>query len=136
VDPLTLAIFLIVGLSFVGIILLGLFYPGSGAEQVDWKQTRSPELEASNEIDDLAQMESAVNAKRRARGVAEISHRELKAEIEGLLAENEGPSDAALAAEDLRQMLEARNARRRARGEAEESLEEFERSLRSDGVEK
>ena len=134
-DPLTLAIFLIVGLSFVGIVLLGLFYPGSGAEQVDWKQTRSPELEAANEIDDLAQMESAVNAKRRARGVPEINHRELKNEIDGLIAGGDGASEAALAQEDLRQMLDARNARRLARGEPEQSLEDFERSLLGDGSE-
>ena len=131
-DPLTLAIFLIVGLSFAGIVLLGIFYPGSGADQVDWKQTRSAELEYANEADDLEQMESAVNAKRRARGVPEISHRELKSEIEGLLAGDESPAEAALAEEDLRQMMEARNARRRARGEAEQSLEEFEKSIQGE----
>jgi hypothetical protein len=72
-------------------------------------------------------MEAAVNAKRRARGAAEISHLELKAEIERELAGIH--EDEELEEEDLRQLLEARNARRRARGEAEQTLEEFERSL-------
>ena len=39
---------------FLGVIALGVFYPGSGADQVDWRPTRSAELEFQNEIDDLA----------------------------------------------------------------------------------
>ena len=45
---------------------LGRWYPGSGAEQVDWKPTRSPELEAELELDDVDQMIEAQNARRRA----------------------------------------------------------------------
>ena len=45
---------------------LGRWYPGSGAEQVDWKPTRSPELEAELELDDVDQMLEAQNARRRA----------------------------------------------------------------------
>ena len=43
----------------------GVFYPGSGAEVLDWNPTRSPELEAQNEIDDLEQMREAANRRRR-----------------------------------------------------------------------
>lgn len=110
-------------------MLIGILYPGSGADQLDWRPTRSAELEYTNEIDDLEQMEAAVNAKRRARGAAEISHVELKAEIERELAEIQ--NDPALEEEDLAQLLEARNSRRRARGKPEQTLEEFERSLRA-----
>jgi len=33
------------------LVLVGHFYPGSSADLVDWKPTRSPEVEAQNEID-------------------------------------------------------------------------------------
>jgi len=126
-DSFALIVIVVIVLIVTAVVLIGILYPGSGADQLDWRQTRSAELEYTNEIDDLEQMEAAVNAKRRARGAAEISHRELKAEIDRDLAG--GQEDDALEREDLEQLLEARNARRRARGEAEQTLEEFERSL-------
>jgi hypothetical protein len=127
VDPFALIVIVVIALIISAVVLIGILFPGSGADQLDWRQTRSAELEYTNEIDDLAQMEAAVNAKRRARGAAEISHLELKAEIERELAGIH--EDEELEEEDLRQLLEARNVRRRARGEAEQTLEEFERSL-------
>ena len=48
-------------------LALGKWYPGSGAEQVDWKPTRSPELEAELELDDVEQMLDAQNERRRRR---------------------------------------------------------------------
>jgi hypothetical protein len=67
----------------VGILLLvGHFYPGSSADLVDWRPTRSPEVEAQNEIDDLRQMLEAQNAMRRRRGVPEIDEGTLRAEVE------------------------------------------------------
>jgi hypothetical protein len=68
----------IFALLVIGVILLGVFYPGSGAEQLDWRPTRSPELEIQNEIDDLDQMREAVNRRRRARGQAELTDEELE----------------------------------------------------------
>ena len=43
-------------LMVLAVLALGQWYPGSGAEQLDWKPTRSPQVEAQNEIDDVAQM--------------------------------------------------------------------------------
>ena len=126
-DSFALIVIAVIVLLVTAVVLIGILYPGSGADQLDWRQTRSAELEYTNEIDDLEQMEAAVNAKRRARGAAEISHVELKAEIERELAGIHNDPD--LEEEDLAQLLEARNARRRARGQAEQTLEEFERSL-------
>ena len=63
------------------VILLGIFYPGTGAEQLKWRPTRSPELEAQNEIDDLSQMLEATNAKRRARGAADLDERQIHARL-------------------------------------------------------
>ena len=38
---------------------------------LDWRPTRSPEAEAQNEVDDIAQMLEASNALRRRRGAPE-----------------------------------------------------------------
>ena len=54
-----------------GILLLGLYSPRSGADVLDWRPTRSPEAEAQNEVDDMAQMLEASNALRRRRGAPE-----------------------------------------------------------------
>jgi len=81
VDPLTLAMTVLFAALVVGVLLLGVFAPGSGARQLDWRPTRSPELEAQNEVDDLDQMLEAVNARRRARGQDELSEDELHARV-------------------------------------------------------
>jgi hypothetical protein len=67
----------------VGVLLVvGHFYPGSSADLVDWKPTRSPEVEAQNEIDDIRQMLDAQNAIRRRRGAPDRTERELREEVE------------------------------------------------------
>jgi len=63
-------------------LLIGFFYPGSGADVLDWKPTRSPELEAENEIDDVAQMIAAQNEMRRRRGAPERTEAQVKAAVE------------------------------------------------------
>jgi hypothetical protein len=71
-------VLLIVGVLF----LIEHFYTGSNAELLDWKPTRSPEVEAQNEIDDVQQMLEAQNEMRRRRGAPERDERELRAEVE------------------------------------------------------
>ncbi len=67
----------------IGVLLLiGHFYQGSSAELVDWKPTRSPAVEAQNEIDDVRQMLEAQNEMRRRRGADEVDERKLRAEVE------------------------------------------------------
>lgn len=67
----------------VGVLLVvGHFYPGSSADLVDWKPTRSPELEAQNEIDDIQQMLDAQNEIRRRRGAPDRTEQELREEVE------------------------------------------------------
>jgi hypothetical protein len=78
-------IFLTLGMLalIIGVLLvIGHFYEGSSADLVDWQPTRSPEVEAQNEIDDLQQMLDAQNEMRRRRGAAEIDERALRAEVE------------------------------------------------------
>jgi hypothetical protein len=74
----------------LGLLALGRFYPGSGAEQLDWRPTRSVEVEVQNEIDDLDQMREAVNARRRARGQAELTEAELHERVAEDLRERRG----------------------------------------------
>lgn len=69
---------LLVTLGFLGFIVLVLVllaraYPGSGADLVDWKPTRSHEVEAQLEVDDVAQMLEAQNKYRRRRGEPDIT---------------------------------------------------------------
>ncbi len=65
----------------VAILLLGLYHPRTGAEILDWKPTRSPEAEAQNELDDVAQMIAAQNEMRRRRGAAEITEEEIEERV-------------------------------------------------------
>jgi hypothetical protein len=82
----------------VGVLLIvGHYYPGSSASLVDWTPTRSPEVEAQNEIDDIRQMMEAQNEIRRRRGVPEMTERELHesvAEDEQLRLRGRGPFEA------------------------------------------
>jgi hypothetical protein len=81
VDPFAAIMLGGVALLVVALLLLGRFYPGSGAQQLDWRPTRSPELEVQNEIDDMDQMREAVNRRRRARGEAELTEDDLRARV-------------------------------------------------------
>jgi hypothetical protein len=71
-------VLLLVGVLF----LIEHFYSGNNAELLDWKPTRSPEVEAQNEVDDVQQMLEAQNEMRRRRGAAERSEQELREEVE------------------------------------------------------
>ncbi len=78
-DPFALAIggFLLVIVLMV--LALGVWYPGSGADVLDW---HTPEYHAettgARDSDDLAQMLEGVNMKRRARGERELTLREVR----------------------------------------------------------
>jgi len=129
VDPLVITMVVLFGGLFIGVILLGIFYPGSGADQVDWRPTRSAEVEYENEIDDLAQMTEAVNRRRRARGEEEITENGLRAEVQADLAASAARREDALAEEDIEQMLELKNARRARKGLPPLSREELEQRV-------
>lgn len=65
----------------ITVLLLGAFSKRSPREFLDWKPTRSPEVEVQNELDDVDQMIAAQNAMRRRRGAAEISEPEIQARV-------------------------------------------------------
>ena len=68
--------------AIVIFLALGKWYPGSGAEQVDWRPTRSYEDEIRLELEDVDQMIEAQNERRRASGRREITEDEIRAEVE------------------------------------------------------
>jgi hypothetical protein len=71
----TLAFFVVL------VLLLGVFSKRSALDILDWKPTRSPEVEAQNELDDIAEMIDAQNELKRRRGAPEISAEEIEARV-------------------------------------------------------
>jgi len=70
--------FILLSLGMIGFIVLVLVllaraYPGSGADLVDWRPTRSYEDEARLETEDIQQMIEAQNEMRRRRGKPELT---------------------------------------------------------------
>jgi hypothetical protein len=130
VDPF--AVVLVVGfVVFVGVIvLLGVYYPGSGLEQVGLRTAREI-TETREELDalDLDQMLVAHNARRAARGESAVSAEDLEVTVMKDVAEQRHRRERYLADRELDELLEATNARRRQRGLPErtraEAREEF-----------
>jgi hypothetical protein len=71
-DFILLSLGLVVFIVLV-LVLLARAYPGSGADLVDWKPTRSYEDEARLEGEDIQQMIEAQNAMRRRRGKPDLT---------------------------------------------------------------
>ena len=91
----------------IGIFLaIGKWYPGSGAEQLDWKPTRSYEDEIRLELEDVDQMLEAQNERRRAKGRPEISEDSVRAEVE---AEERAQAERAAAFRERHGGTEPRN---------------------------
>ena len=65
----------------IAVVLLGLFSKRSARDYLDWKPTRSPEVELQNEIDDVEQMIAAQNELKRRRGAPEITEDEIEARV-------------------------------------------------------
>lgn len=65
-------------LIVVVLVVLGNAYPGSGADLVDWKPTRSFEDEARLELEDVQQMMEAQNEIRRRRGATDLTDADVR----------------------------------------------------------
>ena len=65
----------------IAVLLLGLFSQRSPRQFLDWKPTRSPEAQAQDELDDVAQMIAAQNQIKRRRGAPEISEEEIEERV-------------------------------------------------------
>lgn len=81
VDPFTVIFGGFLAFFVITVLLLGAFSKRSPREYLDWKPTRSAEVEAQNEIDDVAQMVEAQNEIRRRRGAPEISEEEIERRV-------------------------------------------------------
>jgi hypothetical protein len=81
VDAFTVVFGGLLAFFVVAVLLLGLFSQRSPREFLDWKPTRSPEAEAQDEVDDVAQMIEAQNELKRRRGAPEISEEEMEARV-------------------------------------------------------
>jgi hypothetical protein len=70
--------------ALVAVLLaIGRYYPGSGAEQLDWQPTRSYEDEVRLELEDIDQMLELQNERRRHTGRPELTEDQVRAEVEG-----------------------------------------------------
>ena len=68
--------------ALIGVLLwIGSRYPGTGAEQLDWKPTRSYEEQARLEMEDIDQMLEAQNERRRRSGRPELTEDEVRADV-------------------------------------------------------
>lgn len=78
------------GAFFLGFLLLlflifaaiGKYHPVSGSEVLDWKPTRSPEVEAELELEDIDQMLEAQNERRRASGRPERTEDDISNQVQ------------------------------------------------------
>ena len=124
-DPFAVIMLGMVGGLLVALILIGLYHPRSGAQAIDWRPTRSPEVEIQNEIDDLDEMLAAANERRRRRGLPELTEASLRDDVGRERAALSKRREDYLADLEVVQMLEAKNARRRAKGLPEITADEY-----------
>ena len=127
-DPFAAVLFGGLFVFVVAVWLLGRLYPGSGLEQVGLRSAREiSESREALEAEDLDQMLAARNARRRARGEAEVSAADMELRIAREHAEQVARSERYLADRDVQELLDLTNARRRARGLPERTRADYER---------
>jgi hypothetical protein len=127
VDPFAVIIFSAVAVIVVSVWLVGRYYPGSGLEQVGLRSAREiSETRESLEAEDLEQMIAAHNARRRARGEAEVTSADLELQVANDIHQQQRRRDQYLADRELDQLLEVTNARRRARGLPERTRQQVQ----------
>ncbi len=93
-DIIAITIILLIVLVAIMAGLARAFQAHSVRDLLDWKPTRSPEVEAQNEIDDVQQMIDAQNEYRRRRGAEEITEADVMrqaAEDQAVRAAGTGP---------------------------------------------
>jgi hypothetical protein len=130
VDPFVLAMLGFLVALILGILLLGKFYPGSGLDSLGMRSAREiTERREELEAEDLEQMLAAHNARRRARGEAEVSLEDVEMRVSRDLHEQRARREKYLEERELDELLEATNARRRARGLPERTREEVKREF-------
>lgn len=128
-DPFALIIVSLLGALVIWLLVLGRYYPGSGADVVDWRPTRSVDAEVELELRDVAEMLDAQNRRRRARGQEELTERGIEQRVADDRRELAARRDSYLADQDLEGLLVATNLRRRKRGRRDLTLEQLRAEL-------
>ena len=81
------------GILLLIFLAIGKWYPGSGAEVLDWQPTRSYEDEIRLEIEDIDEMLEASNERRRRTGRPELTEDQVRQEVEHDLMEQQERQD-------------------------------------------
>jgi len=132
VDPFNVIILGGTALLIIVLMLLGAYHPRSGADVLQWRPTRSPEVEAQNEVDDLDQMLEAANERRRARGKAERTLADVEQTVTEHRDEQRKRAESYEVDQDIEDLLKLKNERRARKGLPPLSRAEYEASLRPD----
>jgi HD-GYP domain-containing protein (c-di-GMP phosphodiesterase class II) len=114
----------------IALMLIGVFHPRSGADVLQWKPTRSPEVEAQNEIDDLDQMIEAANERRRAKGRPERTLEEVEQSVVDAQHAQRERHEQYLADQEIDELLALKNERRARRGLEPITREQYEADLK------
>src|SRR5437588_261776 len=136
-DPFAIVLLVGTAVLVICLMLLGKYYPGTGADVLDWKPTRSPELEAELEVNDLQQMLEAANERRRRRGQPERTLEQVEMQVATDLREatakhlereagKQGEQD------DVEPLLALKNRRRAKTGLEPLTLEQFVAELNAE----
>jgi hypothetical protein len=88
-----LAVMVALALLLLVFLAIGKWYPGSGADVLDWQPTRSYEDEIRLEIEDIDEMLEASNERRRRTGRPELTEDQVRLEVEEHLMEQERARD-------------------------------------------
>lgn len=74
-------------------LAIGKWYPGTGADVLDWQPTRSYEDEIRLEMEDIDEMLEASNERRRRTGRPELTEEQVRGEVERDLLEQQRRQD-------------------------------------------
>lgn len=129
-DPFAIVLLGALAALILWVWLLGKYYPGSGLEQLGLRSAREiTENREALDAEDLDQMLSAANARRRARGEREVSVADLEMQVMEDVREQRRRREEYMADRELDQLLEVTNSRRRARGLPERTREDVRREF-------
>jgi hypothetical protein len=97
------ALIVTAGILALILILVGIgrWYPGSGAEVLDWKPARSYEDEIRLELEDIDQMLEAQNERRRRSGRPELTEDQIRAEVDAAQRELKERGDVYRSGDEL-----------------------------------
>ena len=88
-----LGVLVALGLLLLIFLAIGKWYPGSGAEVLDWQPTRSYEDEIRLELEDIDEMLEASNERRRRTGRPELTEDQVRGEVERDLMDQQARQD-------------------------------------------